>query len=452
MSSVTGVQPVRDPIYDPLAPDVLADPFRYYERLRDTTPVYWHAQLDSWVVTGYHECREVLSDITRFGSDFRRVGYPVPDAQLSIQSLDPPAHAPIRHLIVAALHEQSPQRGREYVRGVVGDRLRPLRRGGRGLDLVTEVARPVALSTICHILGVPMPEGARFEALSHAIVRSMDAGLDPARAQPGDQARAELSRLVSGWLDADGPDGPDTLIGAIRRTRHDQPVPAEVIANSLRAVLHAGYESASRLLGNAMLTLIRNPWLLAGPNAARADPPAEPPADLLAAPPADLPAEPPADLPADPAGGPMDEVDALLEELIRLDGPVQADARVCVRDTSLGGRGIARGDVIVLLLAAADRDPAVFPDPDRVVLTRRRGLHLAFGKGPHACLGTAIAGMQLRAVLAELRALDATIVLDGEPVRDDTATLRGLRSLPVVAVPGRSAAPPRSTDLTGQPS
>ncbi|MFI1195133.1 cytochrome P450 [Micromonospora sp. NPDC020750] len=380
---------VRDPIYDPLAPSVIADPYPYYRKLRETNTVHWHEFLDSWVVTGYAECRQVLGDTTNFGSDFRRIGVEIPDTQLSVQSLDPPEHGTIRHLLVSALHEQPLTTVRQQFATIVARQLSELSGQPGAVDLVSRFARPVALRTITAFLGVPPPDGAEFEQWSNAIVRSMDAGIEPARAEPGNQARAELSRLVTQWLaDADE----RGFVGAARRAARAQDVPAAVLANSLRAVLHAGYESVSRLLGGVLTRLVRHPELLAGP--ATTD-------------------------------------EALIDELIRLDGPVQADARVCVRDREVGGQAVRRGDVLVLFIAAANRDPAVFPDPDAVRLNRRRGLHLAFGRGAHACLGAGLATLQLREVLRALRAGGLRLAPAGPATYEPTATLRGLAELSV---------------------
>ncbi|GAA2219858.1 cytochrome P450 [Micromonospora olivasterospora] len=382
---------VRESSYEPLAPPVIADPYPFYRKLRETNTVQWHGVLDSWVVTGYAECRQVLGDTTDFGSDFRRVGVDIPDTQLSVQSLDPPEHGAIRHLLVSALHEQPLDTVRQQVATIATRQLAELAGQAGTVDLVSHFARPVALRTITAFLGVPPPDGAQFEQWSNAIVRSMDAGLEPARAEPGNHARAELSRLVAGWLsDADE----RGFLGAARRAARTQDVPAAVLANSLRAVLHAGYESVSRLLGAVLARLVRHPELLTGP--------------------------------ADPHA-----TDALLDELIRLDGPVQADARVCVRDSTVGDQVVRRGDVLVLFLAAANRDPAVFPDPDAVRLDRRRGLHLAFGRGAHACLGAGLATLQLREVLVALRAGGQRLTPAGPATYEPTATLRGLAELPV---------------------
>ncbi|KUJ64718.1 hypothetical protein ACZ90_58180 [Streptomyces albus subsp. albus] len=382
----------QDPIYNPLAPDTIANPYAFYRRLREHQRVYWHAVLDSWVVTGHAECQQVLGDTAAFGSDFRRVGEAVPDAQLSVQSLDPPEHGAIRHLLVSALHEQTPVAMKERTAAIAADYVARLSERGRPVDLVREFARPVALRTMCEFLGVENPDGPWFEDISNAIVRSMDAGLDPSRAEPGNTARRELSRLVGGWIRDAGDDG---FVGAVRRASSAEPsVSEELLANSMRAVLHAGYESVSRLLGNALARLVATPGLL-------------------------------------PAADSPSGFDALVDELIRLDGPVQADARVCVTDSSIAGERVRRGDVVVLFLAAANRDPAVFTHPDEVDLNRRKGMHLAFGRGAHACLGSGLAMLQLRAVLSALAASDLGLTLTEVPAYEPTATLRGLSSLTV---------------------
>ncbi|BCY10845.1 cytochrome P450 [Actinoplanes sp. L3-i22] len=375
------METIPDPFFDPLSADVIADPHVAYRRLRDRDPVYWHAQLDSWVITGYEQCRQVLGDVAAFGSDFRRVGADVPPAHLSVQSLDPPEHGPIRHLLVTALREQPPAALNRDVAAIVADRLAALPRDGAVVDLVPAFARPVARATIERFLGGELPDGPEFEKLSNAIVRSMDAGLAPDRAGPGAAARAELSAMIEKWL-ADPPE--NGFLGAVRRAKED--VSEAVVANSLRTVLHAGYESVSRLIGNALGRLARD--------GLRADP-------------------------------------GLADELVRLDGPVQADARVCVRETRVGAHVVREGQILIVMLAAANRDPAVFPDPDRVDGGRARGVHLGFGRGAHACLGAALGLRQLQEVLRALRDGGITLVPAGPPRLDRTATLRGFSSLPV---------------------
>ncbi|MGW1062075.1 cytochrome P450 [Micromonospora rubida] len=379
-------------MYDPLAADVIADPYPFYHRLREHDPVYWHGQLDSWVLTGYEECRQVLGDTGHFGSDFRRCGVDIPAAQLSIQSLDPPEHGAIRHLLVSALHAQPAQAAERRLTATAEALLAALPRDG-AVDLIPGLARPVALRTVAEFLGVAPPAGPAFEEMSNAIVRSMDAGLEPERAGPGNQARGALAHLLTQWLAEPAADG--YLAAVLRARQSADDVPPEVLANSLRAVLHAGYESVSRLLGNVLARIATS----------------EDTAGMIGA-----------------AGG---DLAPLADELIRLDGPVQADARVCVRDRELGGHTVRRGEVLVLMLAAANRDPKVFVDPDVVDVTRRRGVHLAFGRGAHACLGAALGTQQLIAVLKALHATGTWFRCAEAPRYERTATLRGLAALPV---------------------
>jgi cytochrome P450 len=325
----------RDPFFDPLADAVIADPYPFYRRLREHDPVYRHEQLDSWVCTGYEQCRQVLGDAAAFGSDFRRAGEDVPAAHLSVQSLDSPEHTAIRRLLVAALHHRSPAALHQPITDLVTDRLAALPRNGEVVDLISGFARPVAHGAIGRFLSIRLPSGPAFEELSNAIVHSMDAGLEPDRATPGTMARGELSRMIEEWLTDDPGRG---FLGAVARVRNDFPeVTTPVLANSMRAVLHAAYEPVSCLVGNVLGRLA----------ATSPDPSWR----------------------ALPAG--------LTDELKRLDGPVQADARVCADNTRLGRHHIRRGQVVILMLAAANRDPAFFPAPDAVDVTRPSPVHEA---------------------------------------------------------------------------
>jgi cytochrome P450 len=379
-----------DDRYDPLAPDVLADPYPVYAQLRASGAVRWHTKLASWLVTEHAACCEVLRRTDLFGSDFRRIGEQLPGSALSIQLLDPPDHTPVRHLFAAAVRARAFRVLSDDI-GRIARRHMEATLGPEPFDFITRVARPVAVDTVTYVLGVPTPDGEEFEAVSNAIVRSMDGGLDPSRVEPGRQARRRLSEMVDDWTATARGDG---MLAYVAANRERYGVRADVATNSVRAVLHAGYESASRLLGNAAATLVRRPEAYA----ALHDP------DLL---------------------------DDTVEEFVRYDAPVQADARACVTDTVLAGCPVRRGDVVVLLLGAANRDPAAFEDPDAFVPARRPNRHLGFGLGAHACLGAQLARIELAAVLRAVAGTGRTLALAGAPEQEPTATLRGLRGLPV---------------------
>ncbi len=120
-----------------------------------------------------------------------------------------------------------------------------------------------------------------------------------------------------------------------------------------------------------------------------------------------------------------------IEELARYAGPVQALSRACITGTDIGGHIIAKGQVVVALIAAADRDPAQFPAPDELRLTRSPNAHVGFGRGPHSCMGQHIARLEARALLSVIREETRSIELAGDPVVRRNATLRGLRHLPL---------------------
>ncbi|MFC6937940.1 hypothetical protein ACFQHO_51805 [Actinomadura yumaensis] len=207
-------------------------------------------------------------------------------------------------------------------------------------DLVAGLAEPVALGTITEFLGIPAPDPEWFVPMSHTIADGMDAGLWPETDEPAVRARAELAELAGGWLDDPPAHG---LVGYVASRELPPGLERAVLLNSLRALLHAGFESCARMLGNALAALLALPdgverWRRADP--ARA-----------------------------------------VDELIRFDAPVQADARVCVAAATVGGTPIEPGQVMTLLLGAANRDPARFEDPDEIRFDRAPNPHLGFGRG-----------------------------------------------------------------------
>ncbi|MFI9000517.1 cytochrome P450 [Streptomyces sp. NPDC053541] len=382
-----------DPILRLAGPDLLPNPYPAYAELRETAPVFWHELLGSWVLTRHADCLTVLTDSTRFASDWRRAGEDIPGPLLSVQTLDPPEHTAIRHLLLDgfraqdrnALHEGLDRDVKELLAGLAE---RP------SFDLVGELAEPLALRFVTAFLGVPAPELDWFVPMSRTVVDGMDAGLWPEKHEPAVAARAELAAYAGGWL-ADPP--ADGLIAYVAAHADTSGVEPAVLRNSLRAVLHAGYESASRLLGNAAAALLTTPGALAAFRAA----------------------------------GPGTAVD----ELVRFDAPVQADARVCVADTEIGGVTLKAGDPVTLLLGAANHDPRRFADPTELRLDRAPNPHLGFGRGAHACLGASMAIRLAGSVLGTLATDHPGARAVAEPHHRRNLTLRGLDRFEVTLRP-----------------
>ncbi|MCX4529392.1 MULTISPECIES: cytochrome P450 [unclassified Streptomyces] len=344
-------------------------------------------------MTRHSDCLSVLTDSARFASDWRRAGEDIPAPLLSVQTLDPPEHTAIRHLLLDGFRAQDRQALHAAMDRWAGELLAELA-GRPSFDFVGELAEPLALRFITAFLGVDAPDPAWFVPMSRTVVDGMDAGLWPEKHEPAVAARARLAEYAGGWL-ADPPK--DGLIGYVAAHAESAGVDRSVLRNSLRVVLHAGYESASRLLGNAAAALLTYPGALA---AFRTAPLA-----------------------------------AAVDELIRYDAPVQADARVCVTETELAGVTIRVGDPVTLFLGAAHHDPLRFAHPTELRLDRAPNPHLGFGRGAHACLGASLAIRLAGSVFTALARdyPDARAV--AEPAHRSNLTLRGLDRFEVTLRP-----------------
>jgi cytochrome P450 len=387
-----------DPILALADSDALRDPGPCYALLREHRPVHWHDSLQTLLVSRYADAVTVLRDSTRFGSDFRRAGEDLPPAAISVQTLDPPEHTGIRHLLVDAFRRLNWPTLRREMEQATLTRLAALAQRTR-FDFVTEFAEPLAWSTVLSVLGVAGPELTWFGPVASAIVDGMDAGIWPEFGAPAMAARAELSRLTDGWLDgaagdhaAGGRAGTGVVAFAAAQA-DERGVDRTVLDNTLRVLVHAGYTSASKILSLGAATLLSRPGALAGL-----------------------------------AGG---DLGTAVDELVRFESPVRALARVCVTQTKLGGHPLRPGDVVTVLVGAANRDPATFTKPNLLRLGRSPNPHLGFGRGAHSCLGAKLAAVQAGVVFAALARHYPRAQLVAAPVFRRNLTLRGLAKLEV---------------------
>jgi cytochrome P450 len=398
-----------------LDPASRPDPYPLYAQLRQT-PVT-REEDGTYVVSTYQEIVALLHD-PRVSSDQRNYqakdGEPSPLDDLppgqppSFIVLDPPDHDRLRRLATNNF-------GPPYRPGRI-DSLRPelativtglidrFPSGGR-VDIVDELAYPFPVAVICQLLGVPPEDEPRFHQWVETVVEAIGppggAGArDAEAAAEGHRRRrealVELNRYFGELADARiRRPGDDLLSGMLTDEGLDQPMTREEVLSTATLLLIAGHETTVNLIGNGMLTLLRNPAVL---QRLRQEP------DLAA---------------------------RVVEELLRFDPPVQfLPRRIALDDIDIAGTTIPAGSAIVLVLAAGSRDPEQVPDPDRFDPDREPNEHLGFGGGIHYCYGAPLARLEAQIALTALaRRLERPRPVEDPPPYRPSPVLRGPRHL-----------------------
>ncbi len=393
-----------------LDPAVLADPYPLYEELRTADPVHWDPYLHGWVVTRYEDVVSVLRSFSAARTPSPEqlaamgLGDLSPLAAVMVWQmlfLDAPEHTRIRALASQAFTPRRVAELREHIRAIVAGLLVPAAARG-ALEVIGDLAAPLPAIVTAEMLGVPPEDHARLKAWSADFAEILgnfqhnpDRAARTLAAVEGltDYFRRRIAELRAGR-------GRPGLVASLLTAEvdGDHLSEEEVVANAIITMV-GGQETTTNLIGNGLLALLRHPAQLTR-------------------------------LRADPALLPL-----AVEELLRFESPSQHTARLAPRDVALGGRKIARGQAVIAVLAAANRDPEAFPEPARLDVARQPNHHLAFGRGPHFCFGAALARLEgqeaLRAVLASFPRLN--LASDRLTWRPNLA-LRGLEALPLTAV------------------
>ncbi|MGQ0837289.1 cytochrome P450 [Actinokineospora sp.] len=384
-------------------PGLQRDPYPFYARLRARGPVLFDADRGQWVVTGHQEVAAALRDpalsaVRFFAGPGASAAERQVVAMLARQLLftDAPEHARLRRLIAKAF---TPRRV-EGLRPAIAARTDALldaaaERGG--VDLVADLALPLPVEVIAELLGVPPVDRDRLRSWSVSFgVLLDDVAPDADALRAALAAVAEFLAYLTELTAARRADPREDLISALVTGDGDRLAPADLLAN-LVLLLAAGHLTTTHLLGNSVLALLREraQW------------------ELLCAEPALL--------------------GRCVDELLRYDSPVQMTGRMVAREVVIGGVPIAAGQSVLLVLGAANRDPAVFTEPDVLDLRRGAARHLAFGHGAHACLGMALARVEAEIALGRLTARFPGLRLaeTDRPEREPGLTFRGLRRLPL---------------------
>jgi cytochrome P450 len=389
--------------FNPMHPDFIADPYPTYHRLRAEDPVHL-SPLGFWVLTRYEDVVTALRD-PRFAKEAiaayvaARFGAAPPGLGLSMLDRDPPDHTRLRGLVSKAFTPRVVEQLRPHIQQIVDGLLDRAEPAG-AMDLIEDFAYPLPVIVICEMLGVPIADRERFKAWGLDIARGLDALWLPPDSpiiQRSVTARRALSDYFRGLI-AERRAAPraDMLSALLAAEERGDTLGEDELLATCILLLVAGHETTVNLIGNGALALLRHP---AEMERLRERP------DLIA---------------------------SAVEELLRFDGPVQRTARIPSEDVVIGGRTIAKGEMVMPFIGAADRDPAQFRDPDRLDIGRTDNRHIAFGWGIHFCLGAPLARVEGQIAINTLVGrLPKLALATDRPEYRQSLTLRGLTALPV---------------------
>jgi cytochrome P450 len=391
-----------------LDPANRADPYRLCAQFRDSGALQL-PEANLAVFLRYRDCDEVLrhpssssdnvnSTVAKqqaaAGTAPRRQGPP------GFLFLDPPDHTRLRKLVSKAFAPKVVNALQSDIRSLVDGLLDRMAEKGR-FEVVEDFAYPLPVAVICRLLGVPLDDEAQFSHASALLAQALDpfstiTGVPADVANERQRAVVWLREYFHGLIDQRrSRPGDDLLSGLIAVEESGDQLTEEEIVSTCNLLLIAGHETTVNLIGNAMLAMLRNPshWTA---------------------------------LATDP-----DRAPAIVEETLRYDPPVQLAGRIALADMVIGGIEVPAGDVMMLLLAAAQRDPAEYDHPDVFDPDRKAVRHLGFGRGAHYCLGAPLARLEAGVALSAVTARFPQARLDSEPAYKTNVTLRGLSQLTV---------------------
>ena len=394
-------------LYHLLDPEVLADPYPLYHRLRNEDPVHWDPFLHAWVVTRYADVINVLhhysADRTPTPEQLSTMGMAAlnPIAEVMVRQmlfLDPPNHPRLRALASAAFTVRRVERLRSHIQEIMDDLLDRVAANGR-MDLVADFASPAPAIVTAELLGVPVADHEQLKEWSADFAEMLgNFQHNPDRFPRILRSVQDLSSYFRSAMQEQRLTPRDGLVSAMMAASVDgaKLTEDEIIAN-LIVTMVGGQETTTNLIGNGMLTLLRNPEAR---ERLRAD------ASLIP---------------------------SAVEELLRYESPSQHTARLAPADVELGGKQIRKRQAVIAVMGAANRDPERFPEPDRLDIDRKDNRHVAFGWAAHFCFGAALARMEgqiaFETILRRLPglSLDTSIPL----VWRHNLGLRGLTGLPI---------------------
>ncbi len=402
---------------DRVAPEVIANPYPSYDELRTRDPVHWNDGLKYWALTRYPDVLAALRDrrlsMERMSFFVGRLPEPVQEMMAPVTRLfsnmmlmsDPPKHTRLRSLANKAFTPRVVEAIRSHIQAIVDRALDKVEEAGK-MDVIADLAYPLPVTVICEMLGVAPEDREQFKNWSDDLAYFLGDIRRAAQHIPvAQQSALAMTEYLKDIIRECRRNPRDNLISALVAVEEQGEVFSEEELFSMFILLHlGGHETTTNLIGNGLLALLQNP-------------------DQLEK------------LKADPS-----LIETAVEEFLRYNSPIQSTIRLALEDLEIGGQSISQGQWVGIYIGAANTDPAQFADPDRLDITRRENRHLAFGFGPHFCLGAALARLEgqiaINTVLRRMRHLRLEPPFSPEsPVEEfpwrNNRAFHGLESLPV---------------------
>lgn len=384
--------------FDPRSPVFRANPYPFYDMLRQHMPLFYWPDRQMWFVSRYEDCYALLRD--------NRLGHGVfVDAETSplwkMQSnwmlfKNPPDHTRLRRLVHKAFTPRRVAQMRQTVQEIT-DRLLDQVQAAGEMDLIATLAEPLPVTVIAEMLGVPAEDHDSFAQWSNALGRSLDLTDKVEVYEEAEEAAVHFSAYLEGLIAQRRRTPQDDLLSQLVAVEEagDQLSKEELIA-TCALLLSAGHETTTNLIGNGMLALLQDPAQLQ-----------------------QLKENPPL-------------ISSAIEELLRYDSPVQMTSRMVLEDMAYKGSTFRRGEQVNILFAAANRDPEQFPEPNQLDISRSPNRHLSFGNGIHYCIGAPLARLEGEiAFTTLLRRMPNLALASNNLTYVDNYLLRGLATLPV---------------------
>ncbi len=407
-STATGQAESQALLLQLLDPANRADPYPLYAKFRECGPIQ-PPGMNIAVFSASCDCDEVLrhpsSSSNRWNSTIAQQllakgAWAKPAVPPGFLFLDPPDHTRLRKLASKAFAPKVVNALQPDITALVDGQLDQIAERGE-FDAIADLAYPLPVAVICRLLGVPLNDEPMFSRASGLLAQALDPFI-AITGSPSDniEERMDAVRWLRGYFHElierrRSEPGDDLLSGLIAVEESGDQLTEEEIVSTCNLLLIAGHETTVNLIANAILAMLRHPqqWSALGADAARAP--------------------------------------AVVEETLRYDPPVQLAVRIALEDLVIGDTTVTKGDTMMVLLAAAQRDPAEYDRPDTFDPDRETFRHLGFGRGAHYCLGAPLARLEASVALAAVTARFPNARLNGEPQYKTNVTLRGLSALSV---------------------